>query len=178
MFIIDGIDENKYFFQKNSVNKGSIETFCRSSISQQLLSKVMAHDFYLSIFYPHIDGIDIQDTINRKDKFPVHKIVWNSKSLFNYADYVLQEMNKNSSTSRCKRFTNFKTLVNYSNRRIAEIIHKIPTPRAMHYFMIELITEMNNDANDGKIPFIATFENVHNAYEKSFIYFNKIHQVN
>lgn len=178
VFIIDGIDENKYFFQKNSVHKGSIEAFCRSSVSQQVLSKVMAHDFYLSIFYPQIDGINIQDTINRKDKFPVHGIVWNSKSLFNYADYVLQEMNKNSSSTRCQRFQNFKTLINYSNRRIADIIHRIPTPRALHYFMIELITEMNNDANDVTPPFIATFENVHNAYEKSYTYFDKIHRIN
>lgn len=178
VFIIDGIDENQYFFQKNSVNKESIETFCRSSVSQQLLSKVMAHDFYLSIFYPQFDGINIQDAINRKDKFPIHGIPWNSKNLLNYADYVLQEMNKNASSSRCQPFQDFKTLVNYSNRRVAEIIQKIPTPRALHYFMIELIAELNNDANDAKPPFIATFENVHNAYEKAYTQFNKIHQVN
>ena len=178
VLIIDGIDENQYFFQKNSVNKNSIETFCRSSVSQELLSKVMANDFYLSIFYPEIDGINIQDVINRKDKFPVHGIIWNSKSLINYADYVLQEMKKNSSISRCRSFRDFKTLVNYSNQRIADIIKKIPTPRALHYFMIELIGEMNNDANDVSTPFIATFENVHNAYEKSYSRYNKIHQVN
>lgn len=178
VFIIDGIDENQYFFQKNSVNKGSIETFCRSSVSQQLLSKVMANDFYLSIFYPEIDGINIQDAINRKDKFPIHGIIWNSKSLINYADYVLQEMKKNSSVTRCRSFQDFKSLVNYSNQRIADIIKKIPTPRALHYFMIELIGEMNNDANDVTVPFIASFENVHNAYEKSYSRYNKIHQVN
>jgi hypothetical protein len=178
VFIIDGIDENRYFFQKNSVNKAAMESFCRSSVSQQILSKAMAIDFYLSIFYPKIDGIDIQDAIVKKDKFPILGITWSTKSLINYADYVLQQMNHNASRSRCKSFTDFKTLVNYSNKRIAEIINKIPTPRALHYFMIELITEMNNDANDVKQPFIATFENVQNAYEQSYERYNKIHRVN
>ncbi len=165
-------------FKKNSVNKASIEVFCRSSISQKILSKVMANDFYLSIFYPRIDGIDIQDAVVRKDKFPTHGITWSPKSLINYADYVLQQMNHNASQQRCEPFTDFKTLVNYSNKKISEIINRIPTPRALHYFMIGLITEMNNDANDVKQPFKATFENVHNAYEESYDYFNKIHRVN
>ena len=178
VFVIDGIDENQYFFQNNAVNKASMESFCRSSVSQEILSKVMANNFYLSIFYPKIDGIDIQDAIVRKDKFPVHGINWNTKSLINYADYVLQEMNKNASKDRCEPFLDFKTLVNYSDRRIAEIIDKIPTPRALHYFMIELITEMNNDAADVESPFRATFENVNNAYEKSYEYYYKTHHLN
>jgi hypothetical protein len=78
-------------------------------------------------------------------------------------------MNHNVSSSRCESFTDFKTLVSYSNKRISEIINKIPTPRALYYFMIELITEMNNDANNAVQPFTATFENVHNAYEKSYV---------
>lgn len=178
VFIIDGIDENRYFFQNKEVNKASMETFCRSSVSENILSKVMANDFYLSIFYPKIDGINVQDAIARKDKFPVYKIEWNTKSLLNYADYVLQEMNKNALNTRCKAFSNFKTLVNYSNKRVAEIINKIPTPRALHYFMIELITEMNNDAGDATTPFIASFENVHNAYEKAYEHFNRFMRVN
>jgi hypothetical protein len=178
IFIIDGIDENRYFFQKNDVNKVALELFCRSSISQEILSIVMAQHFHLSLFYPKIDGIDFQDAINRKDKFPTHTITWNSKSLSNYADYVLQHMNKNANKTRCKPFTNFKTLVNSSNRKIAEIIEKIPTPRALHYFMSALIREMNNEANSVKEPFIATFENVHAAYEESYENFHKRHKIN
>jgi len=44
--------------------------------------------------------------------------------------------------------------------------------------MIELIAEMNNDANDGSKPFKATLENVNNAYNKSYEYYNKIHRIN
>ncbi|CAF4225910.1 unnamed protein product [Adineta steineri] len=126
---------------------------------------VMAHNFYLSVFYPKIDGINMVDGIIRKDKFPVLVIKWNIKSLINYADYVLQEMNKNASSSRCKSFIDFKTLVNYSNPKNAEIINQISTPRVLHYFMQHLIEEMNYCANDVKEPFIATKENIYTAYE-------------
>jgi hypothetical protein len=114
VFIIDGIDENQHFIKNNSVYKHSLESFGRSSVSRQILSKVMANDFYLSIFYPEIEGIRIQDEIMPQDKFPIHNISWTTKSLINYTDYVLLEMNKNASRSRCKSFTNFKALVNYS----------------------------------------------------------------
>ena len=178
VFIIDGVDENQYFFQEHSVNKASLESFCRSSVSQQIIAKVMANDFYLSIFYPKIDGIYIKDAIIRKDKFPVHEIPWDSKSLLNYADYVLQQMNLNGSINRCEPFTDFQTLVNYSNKRVAEIINNIPTPRGLHYFMVELIREMNNDANHVQTPFKATFENVHNAYERSYEFYDKQPRIN
>ena len=147
VFIIDGIDENRHFFRNNQVDKSAFEAFCFSSIHQEILSIVMAHHFFLSIFYPKIDGITIGDTINRKDKFPIHSINWNSKSIANYADYVLKEMNQNEGVTRCKPFKDFKTLVNSSNKKIAEIIEKIPTPRALHFFMTALIREMNTNAN-------------------------------
>ncbi|CAF1463415.1 unnamed protein product [Rotaria sordida] len=177
VFVIDGIDENQYFFQKNEVNKAALELFCRSSISQAILSMVMANNFYLSIFYPKIDGIDIEDAIIRKDKFPTHTITWNTKSLLNYADYVLQEMNKNAAKTRCEAFTDFKTLVNYSNKQIADIIAKIPTPRALHYFIVALIREMNIDASSVRKPFKATFENVQAAYEESYELYHKRHKI-
>ena len=172
-FVIDGIDENKYFFQKNGINNASLESFCRSSVSQSILSIVMAHHFYLSLFYPEIDDVNIEGSIMRKDKFPIHRIKWNAKSLINYADYVLHKMNDNATKTRCRAFTDFKTLVTYSNVTIAKIIEKIPTPRALHYFMTELMREMNNDANDVKKPFEATLENVNNAYKESSKHFEK-----
>ncbi len=98
---------------------------------------------------------------------------WNTKLLIGYADYILQEMNKNASASCCKSFTDFKTLVNYANAKNAEIINQIPTPRALHYFMSELITEMNDCVNDGHVPFIAIFESIHAAYRGSSEFFVK-----
>ncbi|CAF4231287.1 unnamed protein product, partial [Rotaria sordida] len=129
------------------------------------------------IFYPKIDGIDIEDAIIRKDKFPTHTITWNTKSLLNYADYVLQEMNKNAAKTRCEAFTDFKTLVNYSNKQIANIIAKIPTPRALHYFIVALIREMNIDASSVRKPFKATFDNVQTAYEESCEFHYKRHKI-
>jgi hypothetical protein len=178
VFIIDGIDENRYFFQQNVVNKRSLELFCRSSISQEILSVVMAHNFYLSLFYPEIEGINIQDAIVRNDKFPVYTINWDTRSLINYADYLLQEMNKNASTTHCRSFVDFKTLVNYPDPQIADMINEIQTPRSLHYFMIELIREMNKCANDVQRPFIATYENVKMALKKSNEYVYKRHSVN
>jgi hypothetical protein len=35
VFIIDGIDENQYFFQQNAVHNRSLKLFYRSSISQE-----------------------------------------------------------------------------------------------------------------------------------------------
>jgi len=167
VFVIDGIDENQYFFKENVVNKLSLELFLRSSVSQEILSSVMAHNFYLSLFYSEIDGINIQDTVIRNEKFPIYGINWNTKSLINYADYVLEEMNKKVSANRCKSFPDFKTLVNYTNVQSADIIDQISTPGVLHYFMEKLIMEMNNCANDSREPFIATFENVANAFGKS-----------
>jgi hypothetical protein len=167
IFIIDGIDENQYLSQNNEVNKISLELFCRSSVSEKILSLTMANYFYLSIFYPEIAGINVRDAITRPDKFPIFTLTWNSKSLINYADYVLQELNKNASSTRCKSFTDFKTLVNYDNKEIAEIIDQIMTPRALHYFLLDLIKNMNDDANRVKYPFTATYQNVRDAYETS-----------
>ena len=167
VFIIDGIDENRYFFRKNSINTEAMETFCRSSVSQDIISKVMASNFYLSIFYPKILGTTFERSIYRYDKFPILSIDWTTNSLINYADYVLQEMNKVASHSRCSSFIDFKTLVNYSQKKHADIISKITTPRELHYFMIKLIPEMNNDANNGNEPFKATLDNVSAAYRKS-----------
>ncbi|CAF1051716.1 unnamed protein product [Didymodactylos carnosus] len=168
VFIIDGIDENQFLSQNNEVNKISLESFCRSSVSKKILSLTMANYFYLSIFYPKIDGINIRDAIVRPDKFPTYTLTWNSKSLMNYADYVLQELNKNASSTRCKSFTDFKTLVNYEKKEIAGIIDQIKTPRAIHLFLMELITQMSHDANNNiEYPFTATDENVRNAFEKS-----------
>ncbi|CAF0730080.1 unnamed protein product [Adineta steineri] len=166
VFVIDGIDQNVHFV--GNENRDSFESFCRSSVSPSILSMVMANHFYLSLFYPKIHGVNIKDFIARKDKFPIHTISWSTKSLINYADYVLQEMNKNANDTRCKAFPDFKILVNYADKRNAEVINKIPTPRALHRFIAELIPEMNNDANNVVEPFEATFENVDTAYKNSF----------
>jgi hypothetical protein len=177
VFIIDGIDENQYFFQQNVINKRSLELFYLSSIAQEVLSAVMAQNFDLALFYPEIDGINIRDAIIRNDKFPVYTIEWNTKSLINYGDYLLQKMNKDASKIRCKSLPDFKTFVNYHDIRIADMINEIQTPRALHYFMIELIREMNGCANDVKKPFIATYENVKMAFKKSNEYMYKRHTV-
>ncbi|CAM4808887.1 unnamed protein product [Rotaria magnacalcarata] len=167
VFIIDGIDENRYLFKERSVHKESLKLFYKSSVSQAILSAVMARTFYLSFFYPEIDGIDQRDDISRNDKFPRYEMNWNTKSLMNYADYLLQGMNKKASRSRCKAFTDFRTLTNYSSEQNANIINRISTPRMLHYFMIELIREMNDCANNVEEPFIATFENIDNAFNNS-----------
>ena len=177
VFIVDGIDENRYFFQHNEVNKASLETFCRSSVSQEILSMVMANQFYLSIFYPNIEGINIEDNIARKDKFPIYSINWDTASLSNYADFVLQVMDKNASSSRCRPLTDFKTLLNSSDPDIAEFIEKIPTPRALHFFLSALIREMNNEASSVNTPFIATLKSVTKAYQEASKSFHKSHQI-
>jgi hypothetical protein len=144
-----------------------MKLFGRSSVSPQIVAKAMAQNFYLSIFYPKIYGVNIDGVIIRKDKFPTLSIDWTTNSLINYADYVLQQMNKKASKSRCKAFTNFKALVNYSDKRIAEIINKISTPRELHFFMTDLIKQMNDHAGVENNSFIATFENVKAAFKKS-----------
>lgn len=166
VFIVDGIDENRYFFVKHRVNKKSFELFCRSALSQEIHGILMAQNFYLSLFYPDIDGINIRDAIIRIDKFPVYEIKWDTTSLINYADYFLQKMSDHASTTRCKPFANFTTLVNYENPLIAERLTEITTPRALNYFMNALIIQLNNCANNAKIPFIATYENVKAALEE------------
>ncbi|CAF0860238.1 unnamed protein product [Adineta steineri] len=178
VFIIDGVNENRFFFNENNINRKSLELFCRSSLSQEIVAMVVAHNFYLSIFYPKIDDISMEDGIIRKDKFPILEINWNIKSLINYADYVLQETNKYASASRCRSFTDFTTLVNYSNPKNAEIINQISTPRVLHYFMQHLIEEMNYYANDVKEPFIATTENIYTAYETAAKSTFKVHFIN
>ncbi|CAF4225894.1 unnamed protein product, partial [Adineta steineri] len=167
VFIIDGIDESRFFFNEKNVNKKSLELFCRSSIAQEILLAAVPQNFYLSVFYPKIDGINIQDASVGSGNFQIHTISWDTKSIINYADYVLQEMNKNASSSRCKSFTDFKTLVNYSKTGHAEIINQISTPRVLHYFMQYLIEEMNQRTDDGRAPFIASFENIRAAYKSA-----------
>ncbi|CAF1522040.1 unnamed protein product [Rotaria sordida] len=178
VFIIDGIDENQYLNPNNEVNKISFESFYRSSVCEKILSLTMTNYFYLSLFYPKIDGINILDAIVRPDKFPTYTLTWNSKSLYNYADYVLQKLNKNASRTRCKAFTDFKTLVNYEDQRIAEIIDEIQTPRELHMFMMELITQMNHDASNVERLFPATEKNVRNAFEKSLGLYYKYDEAN
>ncbi|CAF3556925.1 unnamed protein product [Adineta steineri] len=132
-----------------------------------VLSMVMANHFHLSLFYPKINDANIEDFVSRKDKFRTHTINWNTNFLISYADYALQDMNKNAKETRCKELTDFKTLVNYSNKKIAEIIDKIPTPRVLNFFMEALMEEMNGDALNARKPFQATFENVRSAYKQA-----------
>jgi len=87
-------------------------------------------------------------------------------------------MNKNTSATRCKLLPDFKVLVNYQNEQVADIINEISTPRALHFFMIELIREMNSCVNDVRQPFIATYENVKVASKKSTEYLYKRPNVN
>jgi hypothetical protein len=167
VFIIDGIDENRYFFVKRKVNKKSFELFCRSALSQEIHGILMAQNLYLSLFYPDINGINIRDAIIRTDKFPVYEIKWDTTSLINYADYFLQKMSDNASTTACKSFINFTTLVNYENPLIAERLNEITTPRALNYFMNALVIQLNRCAYNAKVPFIATYENVKAALEEA-----------
>ncbi|UJR10827.1 hypothetical protein I4U23_015014 [Adineta vaga] len=176
VFAIDGIDENRYFFRKGVVNKESISLFFRSSVCPEILASVMAQNFYLSLFYPQIDDIQFQNEIVRKDKFPTLTIQWDTKSLMNYADHVLEKMNKTSSNVRCKTLKGFDTLTNYKDKQVAEVIDRISNPRELHYFMIELILEMNNHANSDN-PFIATFDNVNQAYIKASKHFPRAHHL-
>ncbi|CAF1471204.1 unnamed protein product [Rotaria sp. Silwood1] len=171
VFIVDGIDENQYLSSNKEENKISFESFYRSSVSQNILALTMANYFYLSLFYPKRDDINILDAIARPDKFPTYTLTWNTKSLMNYADYVLQELNKKASYSRCRSFEDFKTLVNYTNEGIAEIVDRIQTPRELHYFVPELMQKMNDDANHVPYPFIATYENVRDAFNISSKHF-------
>jgi hypothetical protein len=154
-----------------------LELFYSSSISQDILQGAIPHNFYLSIFYLKIGDINMQDATVRNDKFPIYTINWNTTSLIDYADYILEEMNKNASASRCKSLKDFKTLVNYDNKKNAEMINQISTPRALHYFMQNLIIEMNYCANDGQEPFIATFDNVDNAFKKSIEHLREHHSI-
>ncbi|CAF0716770.1 unnamed protein product [Adineta steineri] len=166
VFVIDGIDQDVHFV-RNGINRASFESFCRSSVSPSVLSMVMANHFHLSLFYPKINDANIEDFVSRKDKFRTHTINWNTNFLISYADYALQDMNKNAKETRCKELTDFKTLVNYSNKKIAEIIDKIPTPRVLNFFMEALMEEMNGDALNARKPFQATFENVRSAYKQA-----------
>jgi len=174
VFIIDGMDENQNFFSNNGVNVPQLNRFYQSSVSQEIVVMTMANHFDLAMFYVATNGVHLSDVIIRKDKFPVYSVTWNTKSLINYADYILEELSSLSASSRCKPIPSFKNLVNYSDERIAEIVNKIPTPRALHYFMTELIREMNSDAAHVQQPFIANFDNINKAFQKSEIFFNQV----
>ncbi|CAF1125410.1 unnamed protein product [Adineta ricciae] len=171
--IVDGIDESHYFLQKNTESRKALELFFRSSVSHKIQSLVLAQHFYLALFYPQINATNFQDAIVRSDKFPTHRIQWDTNALMNYADAVLQEMNENASTDRCREFTDFAALVNYHDPNITEIINHLQTPRELHQFVQKLIMEMNNSAKDNDMPFIATYENVRKAYSEAETLFNR-----
>ncbi|UJR10828.1 hypothetical protein I4U23_015015 [Adineta vaga] len=173
VFVIDGIDESPYLLHKSIDGKILLELFMRSSVCQEILSLMMTQNFYLSLFYPQIDDIQFQNDIVRKDKFPTLTIQWDTKSLMNYADYVIEEMNRNILRNRCQLIPDFETLVSYTNPQIADIINEFQTPRELHQFIRKLIVEMNNCAKDNDKPFIATFDNVNNAYIKAKEVFKK-----
>jgi hypothetical protein len=61
------------------------------------------------------------------------------------------------------------------DKKIADIIEKIPTPRALHYFMDALIKEMNDDAGRVEKPFQATLNNVQASYKSSQEHCHKRH---
>ena len=173
VFIVDGIDDNKVFVRDNEVNTAALESFCRSSISSSIVIAALSGHFYLSLFYPKIDNINLENIIIPKDKFLVHTIDWNKNSLMNYADYVLSEMNKNASSTRCKPIPDFKTLVNYSNEEIAKIIDIIPGPKALQIFMLALAEELDRESGSADRSYLPSLTNVKNAYRKSVEFFDK-----
>jgi len=173
VFIVDGIDDNKVFVRDNEVNTAALESFCRSSISSSIVIAALSGHFYLSLFYPKIDNINLENIIIPKDKFLVHTINWNKNSLMNYADYVLSEMNKNASSTRCKPIPDFETLVNYSNEEIAKIIDIIPGPKALQIFMLALAEELDRESGSADRSYLPSLTNVKNAYRKSVEFFDK-----
>ena len=173
VFIVDGIDDNELFVRGNEVNTAALESFCRSSISSSIVIAALSGHFYLSLFYPKIDNINLENIIIPKDKFLVHTINWNKNSLMNYADYVLSEMNKNASSTRCKPIPDFETLVNYSNEEIAKIIDIIPGPKALQIFMLALAEELDRESGSADRSYLPSLTNVKNAYRKSVEFFDK-----
>jgi hypothetical protein len=173
VFVIDGLDENQYFFNENTANKLSLELFYRSSFSFEILSSVMAKNFYLALLYPDVQHVSIQEPVFRGEQLPTYTIEWNIKLLINYADYVIKHINQMPSTTRVKTLPNFSTLVNYDKPEIAAIIKHIQTPRALNFFMTELINEMNTLTNYVLTPLPITQQNITTAFQKSFENFHK-----
>ena len=168
VFAIDGLDESQYFFNENTANKLSLDLFYRSSLSSEILSSVMAKNFYLALFYPEVQHVNIQEPVFRGEQLPTYTIEWNIKLLINYANYVIKHINRNPSTRRIKTLPNFSTLVNYDKPEVAEIIKHIQTPRAFNLFMTELINEMNSLTNYNQTPLPITQQNITTAFQKSF----------
>ncbi|CAF4251739.1 unnamed protein product, partial [Adineta steineri] len=167
-------DFNKFYGILLKENRSIIQTavecdsdiIFQSVLPQPVLNSLNTPKSFLVLAKSGTDGINIRDANFRNDKFSIYTIEWNTRSLINYGDYLLQEMNENTSKTHCKSLPDFKTLVNYDDTNIADMINEVQTPRALHYFMIALIQEMNGCASESTEPFIATHENVKIASKK------------
>ena len=123
--------------------KEVIQTFINSFVNPDFLGLALGEnpDLNVLIFLPKIDGITF-DWV-RRDKIPITSIDWTPNLLNNYADFVLDNLRKESN-GYCKKLPTFKELM--SNQWSADrILKKLRHPRDLHIFMTNLIKILNQN---------------------------------
>lgn len=161
VFVVDSLDESKFFFGSNDAKENKTKTkalqaFVDAIATTEVLAMALGQNqiFDIMIFLPHVDGIKV-DKWTRTDKIPVVNLTWELNMLSNYADFMLSEMSKQDAL-RCKPIpTSFEELLGGAeNEQLA--LEGLRQPRDLHRFMHKLMNIMNANAKQKQVPFIAT----------------------
>ena len=166
--VIDSLDEVSYFFDDKIVNDKALKVFIKTSLKNFILAKAFDGSFDIVYLFPQLETIKVADFIERRDKIPLIHLTWTPNQLKNYADFILNEMNK-VHTSHCKTLPDFYELVQH--KKFAKLIDQIESPREMNIFIQELIIQLKADSSMNK--FVPSQVNVEIALMKAKIRMNK-----
>jgi hypothetical protein len=163
--ILDGLDENKYFFALDQNDKPKIEAlqkFIDSALGESLQSLAVGGALYFFYSFPKISNLHLPPI---KTKIPTISIEWKFSDLANYANFQLQLMHA-SRKNACAKLPEFEEMIPYkSNPEILELLKKhLVGPRSLHKFMRKLISQWSIDNKFVK-PFNTTLEDIKQIME-------------
>ena len=177
VLVVDSLDENSHFFNKDMAYLETLQTFIDSVINPELLALTLGGEdesvFDLLIFLPFIKGIKIN--WEKTDKIPIIRIEWDKLKLLNYIDFILNNLRKKQHHG-CKSVPTFEQLLGSNRDLVDDVLGKLRQPRDLHIFMNFLIETLQKNVI-AKLyrdtPFVADRDIVNQALEKAKLQFNK-----
>jgi hypothetical protein len=178
--VIDGLDENYFFFQGTSMVVPNLLTFVKSALDRNIISIFLPGDLKIYYLFPNFvvqvpditqsrGGVKMQavtaidyftktmppEERHRFDKLPLFELSWPFERLFyGQADFTLDYIRrKNSENSRCVPLPSIRTLLGLDNPEHVTLLSNLRHPRDLNSFMQEMMLRLQDVSVSGSSDF-------------------------
>ncbi|CAF1373536.1 unnamed protein product [Adineta steineri] len=165
--VVDSLDENKFFFNKEDPTLSTLQTFINSVANDDVLQlglgnwgagSAMSNICTFHIFVPQKSNVTLNILWSRPDKIPIINLTWNELQLINYADYILDYLRTKSSCG-CKSLPDICSLLG-GKELCHESMKRLRHPRDFNIFFKALIGRTDTVCTERNPPFHATKEDI------------------